>query len=134
MLRANPKDYFAQREVVRTNKDVLEYMGDAWAVGQEILYRREHNVWPRNPDACETLGTCEFLDLCAGRASIDSIQYRVRTGAHPELVNQAGPNGEQLLTASRTKALHKCARYHQLKYEACTSGFGSRAMPWPLAP
>lgn len=112
--RAAPLEYFAQREAPRTNSDILEYMADAWASAQQILYFRSKNLWPRNPDACQH---CEMFPLCSGRASVDGIRFRAQSVVHRELKIQDGESGRQLLTNSRLKALRKCARYHQLRYE-----------------
>lgn len=116
-LRAAPGDYFAQKEVARLDSDLLAFARDEWQRGKEILYRRQHNLWPCNPEACHGMGTCEMFDLCTGRASVDGIRYRTRQNVHAELSIQAGGDGRQLLTTSRFKALAKCARLHKLRYE-----------------
>lgn len=115
-ISADPGSYFAQREVPRLDSDILEYMEDAWATTQQILYFRRRNLWPRNPAACDQFGKCEFFDLCCGRASVDQIRYRKRERIHAERELQ-NFNGLELLTKSRTEALRKCSRYHQLRYE-----------------
>ena len=113
-IEADPSRYFAQREVPRFDSDLLEYMSDAWALSQQILIYRRANLWPRNPAACSAFGTCEFFDLCAGRASVDGIRYR-ESVKHREL--SANEEGKELLTNSRLTALRKCARYHFHRYE-----------------
>jgi hypothetical protein len=115
VLRATPGDYFAQREVGRLDSDILEYMKDAWALSQQLLYARQHNLWPRNPQACKMMGTCEMFDLCCGRASVDGVRYVKSDLVHKELKIQGGDH--QLLTNSRGNAYRKCARYHFLRYE-----------------
>lgn len=121
VLRAAPDDYFAQREVPRLNSDLLEYMEDAWAMSQQILYFRNKNLWARNPQACKIMGTCEYFDLCCGRASVDGVRYAKRENVHVELTIQKGDHGasgdHELLTNSRGNAFNKCRRYHKLKYE-----------------
>lgn len=117
VLRANPSDYFAHREVPRLDTDILEYMSDAWATSQQILYFRSRGLWPRNPDACDQWGVCPMFDICAGRATVDGVRFRVRVNVHPELKIQRGPDEHELLTKSRTSALKKCSRYHKLVYE-----------------
>jgi PD-(D/E)XK nuclease superfamily len=120
-IGSRPEDYFAVREVGRTDSDLLEYMNDAWAQSQMILYFRKRNLWPRNPSACSAFGTCEFFDLCAGRATVDNIRYGPGV-KHAELTMAEGE--KQLLTNSRLSALRKCSRYHFLRYEQPTRRLG----------
>lgn len=115
VLRSAPDDYLAQREIPRLNSDLIEYMSDAWSNSQQILYFRNRGLWARNPQACKIMGTCDFFDLCCGRASVDGVRYAHRDQANPELTIQGGDL--DLLTASRTNAFNKCRRYHKLKYE-----------------
>lgn len=126
VLRAEPHEYFAQREVPRTNSDLLEYMADNWALGKQLLYARAKNLWPRNPQACKMMGTCEMFDLCCGRASVDGVRYRKSDTVHKELKIQGSQSSstdptvagdKQLLTNSRGNAYRKCARYHYHRYE-----------------
>lgn len=116
VLTEQVNDYFAQREVPRLDSDLIEYMEDTWAMTQQILYARSKNLWPRNPDACSQFGTCEFIDLCCGRASVDGVRFGKREKVHAEL-KMAETGERQMLTNSRAKALRKCARYHKLRYE-----------------
>jgi hypothetical protein len=117
VLRANRDGFFAQRDVPRLDSDLIDYMGDAWAVSQEILFRRRVKCWPRNPDACKILGTCEYFALCCGRSSVNGIDYRQAAQKHAELSAGIQASDHDLLTTSRTKCLHVCARKHQLRYE-----------------
>lgn len=113
-IRQQPDRYFAQREVPRLDTELLEYMGDAWSLSQQILYYRRANLWPRNTAACDAFSKCEFFDLCAGRASVDGIRFR-SCAKHRELTMEEGTR--ELLTTSRLAALRKCARYHFHRYE-----------------
>lgn len=115
VLREDTKRFFAQVEVPRLDRDLLEFMHDEWATSQQILYFRQKGIWPRNPDACDQFGKCPMFELCAGRATVDGIRYRVREKAHPELTIQ--PTDLELLTKTRTSALHRCTRLHKLQYE-----------------
>lgn len=117
VIKADPHRYYAQRQVARLNSDILEYMDDTWSLSQQILYFRSRKLWPRNPQACTAYGsTCEFFDLCSGRASVDGVRYRKSDVAHAELkIQQDGQL--QLLTNSRGQSLKRCARHHQLRYE-----------------
>jgi hypothetical protein len=114
-LSSDPVKYFSQREIPRLDSEVLEYMGDAWAVGQQILYYRNAGIWPRNPSACTEFGGCEYFGLCSGRASVDGITFRPKPNRHSEL--QIVESDKSFLTNSRMSALHKCSRYHFLRYE-----------------
>ncbi len=116
VIGEDPKRFFAQREAPRTDSDILEYMSDAWSLSQQILYFRANKVWPRNPSACKQMGTCEFYDLCCGRASVDGIYFAKNNTRHAELKMQ-GSGDKQLLTNSRAMSLRKCARDHYLRYE-----------------
>lgn len=113
-ILADLSAHYAQRQVPRLDADLLEYMSDAWSVSQQILHYRRAKIWPRNPSACTMFGTCEFFDLCTGRASIDGIRF-VQSAKHAELSMEEG--SKELLTNSRMTALRKCARYHFHRYE-----------------
>ena len=115
-IAERPDFYYAQREVGRLDSDIMEYMADAWAQSQEILYRRRLNVWPRNPSACTMMGTCPYFDLCAGHASVDGLRYARGAQIHREL-DFVKEDGRQLLTNSRLMDLRSCARKHMLRYE-----------------
>jgi hypothetical protein len=117
VMRENPADFFAHREVPRLDSELLTYMFDAWSTTQQILYFRKHNLWNRNPDACKQMGTCQMFNICTGRASVDGIRYRKKPNVHAELKIQRGQTGKELLTASRTRAFNKCKQYHFLAYE-----------------
>lgn len=123
-MAENPAKYFVQKEIPRLDSDLLEYMQDAWAVSQQILYFRKAKLWPRNPSACTAFGTCEFFALCSGRASVDGVRYRHKTTAHPELTIE--PTDREFLTNSRKAALRKCSRYHFLRYEEPTEPVGEQ--------
>jgi hypothetical protein len=107
--------YFSQREIPRSDESLLEYMQDAWSLSQQILYFRRAKLWPRNPSACVAFGTCEFFDLCSGRASVDGIRFAKKAKRHAELDGVETTKG--FLTNSRISAIRKCSRYHFLKYE-----------------
>ena len=120
-ITEKPDAYFSVREIARSDADLLEYMNDAWAMSQQLLYFRNRKLWPRNPSACTQFGTCEFFDLCAGRATVDNIRFGNGT-QHPELKLVESDKG--LLTNSRLSALRKCSRYHFLRYEEPTRRLG----------
>lgn len=116
-IQSNPSRYYAQKQVTRLDEDLVEYMNDAWQLSQQILFFRQKGLWPRNPNACKAYNTtCEYFDLCCGRASVDGFRYGKAPAAHAELQMQS-VGDRQLLTNSRCTAFRKCPRYHQLKYE-----------------
>lgn len=125
-IRDTPGDYFSQREIPRSDTQLLEYCRDAWALSQQILYYRRESLWPRNTSACVAFGRCEFFDLCAGRSEVDGIRFRHAEKKHAELNIQADGKRE-LLTNSRLGALRKCARYHFLRYESPTERIDERS-------
>ena len=122
-IEGHPAKYFGQREVPRLDSDLLEYMADAWACSQQILYFRSRKLWPRNTAACTAFGVCEFFSLCSGAASVDGITYRVSYKRHPELSVQSDGD-KQLFTNSRKGTLQKCCRLHELRYERPTEKCG----------
>jgi len=115
-METDPAKYFVKKEIPRLDAHLLEYMQDAWALSQQVLYFRRANLWPRNPAACTAYGTCEFFSLCSGRGCVDGIQYREKAKAHAEL-DMTETAGKELLTNSRLTALRKCTRYHYHRYE-----------------
>lgn len=118
VLGLEPTRYYAQVQVPRLDSDLLEYMSDAWALSQQIIYNKRENLWPRNPAACQAFGTCEFFTLCLGRNSVDGINYRKKTKVHTELSIE--PQDLEFLTNSRMNTLRQCPRKHFLKYESPT--------------
>ena len=60
-----PDHYFARREVSRTAADYEALQHDLLAQAKLIELQQHTNLWPRNPDACNQFGTCEFFRLCS---------------------------------------------------------------------
>lgn len=113
-ILSRPDFYFACREAGRLDSDLIEFLEDAWASSQQILYFRNRNIWPRNPSACTAYGICPYFGLCAGHKSIHDYVVGKR---HAEL--EIEENGHQLLTNSRLGTLRTCLRKHKLAYEDC---------------
>ena len=111
-IASRPEFYFGCHEVGRFNSDLVEFLEDAWATSQQILYFRNRNVWPKNPNACTAYGICPYFGLCAGHKSISDFVSGAR---NREL--DATENERQFLTNSRVNCLHTCARKHKLSYE-----------------
>lgn len=91
-IAAQPDRYFRRQEVPRLEADLVEYLGDMWAVGREIAEAQNNGRWPKNPRSCDNYGTCPYFEVCAGRESIDNPHVFRRGPTHPEL--QATPNQE----------------------------------------
>lgn len=84
-IAANLDSYFRRLEVPRLDADLVEYMSDLWAVGREIADAQSSGRWPKNPRSCDSYGTCEYFEVCAGRESIDNPHVFKRGEIHPEL-------------------------------------------------
>lgn len=71
-IEAEPTKYYAFRELVKTGDDLAEASADLYQQVQMLHSCRRMGTWPRNSSACRGLfGTCPFLDVCTGRASLD---------------------------------------------------------------
>lgn len=84
-----PEYYFARREVSRTAQDYNTLIGD---LVHQVRHLESATDCYRNPDACQTYGTCEFFGLCSNnihpRAGYKPPQgFRVREHRHPELAD-----------------------------------------------
>lgn len=122
-LSTSERPVLVQKQVPILDAELLEYMNDAWALSQQILYFRNRAIWPRNTKACFQYGKCEYFDLCANRASVDGVRFGTKTNRHPEL-KTCEPLGKEFLTNSRSAALKLCSRYHLLKYEQLVERIG----------
>ena len=116
-IEKSERPFVEIQKVAQTNETLQEYMKDAWASAEQILYWRDKDLWPKNPESCLQYGSCEFLDLCVGQATVDNIRFAKRTSLHPELSSAPDVSKKELLTNSRLRALRKCNRYHFHKYE-----------------
>lgn len=74
-IEANPDKYFQRRDVARTDRDILEYLGDVWAEGRMMREAELAGRAPKNPEACHRFGQCWAWDICA---------YGVKPEDHPE--------------------------------------------------
>lgn len=71
----HPAKYFQRRDVARTDSDIIEYLGDAWAEGRMMREAELAERAPRNPESCHRFGQCAFWSICA---------YGVRPEDHPD--------------------------------------------------
>lgn len=67
--------YFQRREIARTQRDIVEYLGDVWDEGRMMRDAELAERAPRNPEACHRFGQCWAWDICA---------YGLNPADHPE--------------------------------------------------
>lgn len=81
-----PSRYFARGHVVRLEDEEREFAFDTWQAAKLLHEAERSGFAPKNPDACSAFGTCEYLAVCSGEASIDNDHlFRTSTSAHEEL-------------------------------------------------
>jgi len=84
-IAAQPDRYFRRLEVPRLDADLVEYLGDMWAVGREIAEAQQTKRWPKNPRSCDVYSGCPYFEVCAGRESIDNPHVFQTVNIHREL-------------------------------------------------
>jgi hypothetical protein len=67
--------YFQRKEIARTERDMVEYLGDVWDESRMMREAELAERAPRNPEACHRFGQCFAWDICA---------YGVKPEDHPE--------------------------------------------------
>jgi hypothetical protein len=75
-IETSPAKYFARKEIARTDRDIVEYLGDVWSEGRAMRDAELAGRHPRNPDSCDRYGRCPFWNICA---------YGLNPADHPEL-------------------------------------------------
>lgn len=114
---SRPQEYFQRWRVPRLDSEILEYAGELWDHGQEILQARRFNRWTRNSGACLLYGSpCRFLGICSGHDEPNSSNWKRKQFVHPELPPDGG-DGRDLLTNSRIRCFQTCRRKHYYDYE-----------------
>ena len=112
----NPEKHYQRRTIPRLDDEVLEYAGELWHIGKDILSARNNNHHYRNSDACMTWNSpCEYISICSGHDSPESDNWKSRESIHSELEDLDDP--QSVLTNSRIKCFQTCRRKHFLKYE-----------------
>lgn len=84
-IAAQPERYFRRLDVPRLDADLVEYLGDMWAVGREIAEAQNTKRWPKNPRSCDVYSGCPYFEVCAGRESIDNPHVFKTVDIHREL-------------------------------------------------
>jgi hypothetical protein len=78
--------YFIRKPVPRTRMDLREYLRDAWAHSSMIRDCMRLGIAPKNPEACNAYGLCEYFEHCAfGAALEDDPRFVKSEWVHPEL-------------------------------------------------
>lgn len=89
-----PDFYFARRLVARTMNDYRALISDVREQLAIIDFCEERGTWPKNPDACDAFGLCEFFSLCSRNEHPKNGEvpdgYRRREHRHPELDARLG--------------------------------------------
>lgn len=114
-----PEWYFARKPVPRLDGELLEFAGELWEQGQEILHARRTNRWSRNSGACLLYNSpCKFLGICSGHDTPDSDRWQKKQFVHNELAgDQFKSDGREVLTNSRIRCFQTCRRKHFYEYE-----------------
>lgn len=116
-MTERPQWYFQRRPVPRMDNELLEYAGELWDHGQEILNTRNSGRNVRNSGACMLYGSaCKFLGICSGYDTPDSDKWQKKQQVHTELPDLQG-DGKDVLTNSRIRCFQTCKRKHYYQYE-----------------
>lgn len=88
-INEEPARYFARGHVVRLEAEEREFAFDTWQAAKLLHAAETSGFAPKNPDACSVFGTCEYLQVCNGQASIDNDAfYRTASTSHEELASE----------------------------------------------
>ena len=112
-----PEWFFHRRAVPRLDNEIMEYAGELWTHGQDILHERRKGCLPaRNSGACMNYGTpCRYLGICSGHDTTESDKWQRKTQVHNELELEG--DGRNVLTNSRIRNWQTCRRKHYYDYE-----------------
>jgi len=75
----HPTEYFARKEIVRLGDEERALRRDLLRIVGELrtTYEDPETPAPKSPHACKRYGRpCEYLDLCAGRDTITSTNWK----------------------------------------------------------
>jgi hypothetical protein len=107
-LRERPKDFFAQKFVKKSEKEILDYADELWTLTKLVHECQDKDTSPRNPAACFSFNTtCEYVGLCTGTDSEESSKWDHREVKHPTRLNQ-----------SRLACFQSCRRKHYYRHVA----------------
>jgi hypothetical protein len=79
-----PDFYFEEVVVKRTDRQILRWRHEAWALHEKVLMIQAGGMTVRNPSHCFAYGRpCTFFNLCQG--IVGPEVFAVKETAHPEL-------------------------------------------------
>jgi hypothetical protein len=86
-IKAAPAEWFQWREFIKADEERTAGRADLYQTVQMLHSCTRRGTWPRNSGACvNRYGTCQYLDVCSGRASIgDDAVFRTKVEEHEEL-------------------------------------------------
>lgn len=88
-IAERPETYYARAEIFRLEQELSECQLDDVATIQAMRADRKRGHWPRSTAACYRFGArCDYLDVCAGAASIEDSERFENVGAHTELTKE----------------------------------------------
>lgn len=72
LIAENPGHFYQWREIVKTDADLTSAMADIHQSALMVRQCKRAGWFPRNSGSCVGMfGTCPYLDVCSGRASIE---------------------------------------------------------------
>jgi len=72
IIAAAPEEWFQWRPLWRDADDIRDAHIDLWQTTRKILWSEKHDAFEKHDNACRSFyGICPYLDVCAGRASLD---------------------------------------------------------------
>lgn len=93
-----PDHYYARRELVRLEDEMTAHRRDLLRIVDEMAttYADPETPAPKSPHACKRFGRiCEFVDVCAGRDSLDSHNFKKEKEDDDEEQTATGPQGAE---------------------------------------
>jgi len=86
-IQEDKEKYYQFRRIPRSDSDLLQARQDLYDWTVIVRQAHKHNRWPQNPGSClGNYGTCEYLEVCAERATLqDAAQFRRKDAQHEEL-------------------------------------------------
>lgn len=118
-ISEDPARYYARGVVIRLEADEREAAVDTWNTASQMREARRLRIYPRNPDSCiQWSRECDYLNVCAGMASIDDPLLFRYEEAHPELIEEGAELSDDLslLTQSSMRAYRSCPRKFYYRY------------------
>lgn len=114
----DPEGFYKRANVYRQRFEEEEAARDVWCEAESIKLGWRLQRFPRNPDACFSIGRlCTYLGVCSGNGDItDPYKFRRVENPHEEL-NESGKHHLRVLTNSEVSTHRSCDRLHHLRYD-----------------